>query len=307
MQKTYQDTNVSQCEKCTEKFAGAESREIRKSSIGNSFEETEKSCKKEDFMDKLVDFFKAPGKVLKELFLTAKDNLGFLAVSVIVVALILAVAFGAESYFAKKNGRQRRDDRLKVRRMTLIALLSAIAFVLNMFSVPLGFLPSFYKIDLSELPVLVGAFTLGPVAGVTSEFVKIILNILIGGTTTAFVGEFANFLIGCAFIVPASILYYAKKTKKNAIVGIVLGTAVCIVSGCLLNAFVLLPAYAKAFHMDISGLVAMGTEKNKWISSLTSFAVLAVAPFNFIKCGAVGTITMLVYKKISHLLKDDQL
>ena len=84
-----------------------------------------------------------------------------------------------------------------------------------------------------------------------------------------------------------------------------LGTAVCIAAGCLLNAFVLLPAYAKAFHMDISSLVAMGTEKNGMISGMFSFVVFAVTPFNLIKCGAVGTITMLIYKRISRLLKSD--
>ncbi len=260
---------------------------------------------KGEVMDKIKDFFQAPGKVLGKLLDTAKDNVGFLLLSIAIVALILAAAFGAEAYFAKKRGIPRRNEKLKVHRMTLIALLSAVAFVLNMFSMPLGFLPTFYKIDLSELPVLIGAFTLGPVAGVVIEFIKIVLNVLIGGTTTAFVGEFANFLIGCAFVVPAAILYFARKSKRNALIGIVLGTAVCIAAGCLLNAFVLLPAYAKAFHMDISSLVAMGTEKNGMISGMFSFVVFAVTPFNLIKCGAVGTITMLIYKRISRLLKSD--
>ncbi|MDE7299484.1 MAG: ECF transporter S component [Lachnospiraceae bacterium] len=258
-------------------------------------------------MDKIKKFFQAPGEVLGKLFDTAKDNISFLLLSIAIVAVILAVAFGAEAYFAKKNGTPRRNEKLRVRRMTQIALLSAVAFVLNMFSVPLGFLPTFYKIDLSELPVLVGAFTLGPVAGVVIEFIKIMLNVLIGGTTTAFVGEFANFLIGCAFVVPAAILYFAKKSKRNAVVGIVLGTVVCVAVGCFLNAFVLLPAYAKAFHMDISGLVAMGAEKNGLISGMFSFVVFAVAPFNLIKCSAVGLITMLIYKRISLLLKGGQL
>ena len=255
-------------------------------------------------MDKFKKFCQAPGEVLGKLFDAAKDNVGFLVICILIVALILVVAFGTEYFLAKRNQTSRKSEKLKVRRMTLIALLSAIAFVLNMFSMPLGFLPSFYKIDLSELPVLIGAFALGPVAGVTIEFIKIVLNLLIGGTSTAFVGEFANFLIGCAFVVPASMLYYAKKTKKNAILGIVLGTVVCIIAGCLLNAYVLLPAYSKAFHMDMEKLIGMGTEKNHLIKNMFSFVVLAVAPFNLIKCGGVGVITMLIYKKISYLLKN---
>ena len=254
-------------------------------------------------MDKLKKFFSSPLEVLEKLFGTAKENVGFLLVSVLIVALILGAAYGAEFYLAKKNHTTRRNDRLKVHRMTLIALLSAIAFTLMMFDFPLWFLPGFYKIDLSELPVLIASFTLGPVAGVTTEFLKVFLNVLIQGTGTAFIGEFANFLIGCAFIVPASVVYYSRKTKKNAVVGLILGTLTCIVTGCFMNAYVLLPAYGKAFHMEIENLVAMGTEKNRLISGMFSFVVFAVAPFNLIKCVVTGGITMLIYKKISHLLK----
>lgn len=257
-------------------------------------------------MDKLKQFFSAPGEALGRLFDTAKENAGFLLISAAVVALIVAAAYGAEFYFAKRNRTPRRNERMKVHRMTLIALLSAIAFVLMLFDFPLWFLPGFYKIDLSELPVLIAGFALGPVAGVATEFLKVFLNVLLEGTGTAFVGEFANFLIGCAFVVPASIVYYAKKTKKNAVIGIAAGTVVCILAGCLLNAYVLLPAYGKAFHMEIADLIAMGTEKNGLISGMFGFVVFAVAPFNLIKCVITGLITMLIYKKISHLLKGDE-
>lgn len=257
-------------------------------------------------MDKLKDFFSAPLQALGKLLGTAKENIGFLLVSLLIVALIFGAAYGAECFFVKKNGTSRKNERLKVHRMTLIALLSAIAFVLMLFDFPLWFLPGFYKIDLSELPVLIAAFTLGPVAGITTEFLKVFLNVLIQGTSTAFIGEFANFLIGCAFIVPASVVYYAKKTKRNAVIGILAGTMVCIVTGCFMNAFVLLPAYGKAFHMEIANLVAMGTEKNGLISGMFSFVVFAVAPFNLIKCAVTGGITMLIYKKISYLLKGRQ-
>ncbi|MCQ2495117.1 MAG: ECF transporter S component [Lachnospiraceae bacterium] len=258
-------------------------------------------------MDKLVKFFKNPGEILGKLFDTASNNIGFLLISILVVAVILGLAYGSEFYFSKKAGVARNSEKLRVKRMALIALLAALAFILNMFSFPLGFLPSFYKIDASELPVLIGAFTLGPVAGVVIEFIKIILNLLIGGTSTAFVGEFANFVIGCAFIVPAAIIYYAKKTKKNAIIGVITGTIVCIIAGCMLNAFLLLPAYAKALDMRLEQIIGMGTEKNSAITSMSTFVLLAVAPFNLIKCGGVSVITVLIYKKISHLLKGNDI
>lgn len=258
-------------------------------------------------MDKLKKFFSAPGEVLGKLFTAMKENIGFLLICLLIIVAILGLAYGAEFYFSKKRGEKRRSEKMKVHRMTLIAMLSAIAFVLMMFDIPVGFLPSFYKIDLSELPILIGAFTLGPVAGVTIEFIKIVLNLLIGGTSTAFVGEIANFLIGCAFIVPASIVYYAKKSKKNAIIGLITGTLVCTITGCFLNAYVLLPAYGKAFHMEIEGLIGMGTAVNSMIKDMFTFVVFAVAPLNLIKCGINSVITMLIYKKISHLLKADRL
>lgn len=242
-------------------------------------------------------------KKLAELGTVAAENVGFLVLSVFVVAVIIILAKLAERAADKKHGMVEEKKRSQTRRMVSIAMLSAIAIVLMQFKFPLPFLPGFYKIDFSELPIIIGAFTFGPVAGVVIEFIKVILNLLIEGTTTAFIGEFANFLIGCAFVVPASIVYYFKKTKKNAVLGLILGLVVCTVSGCLLNAYLLLPAYSKAFHMDIEALVAMGTAVNKGIKGLLSFVILATAPLNILKCGIVSILTMLIYKPISRILK----
>ena len=94
------------------------------------------------------------------------------------------------------------------------------------------------------------------------------MNLLLDGTTTAFVGEFANFLIGCYYVVPASLVYYYRKSRKTALLGLILGTLACAVVGCLLNAYLLLPAYSKAFKMDVEALIAMGTAVNKSINSI---------------------------------------
>ena len=104
----------------------------------------------------------------------------------------------------------------KTRTLVEIGMLGAIATVLMLFEFPLPFIaPPFYEIDLSEVPVLVGAFALGPVAGATIEFVKILINLLINGTATAFVGEIGNYIIGCSFIIPAALIYKKKKSKKK--------------------------------------------------------------------------------------------
>lgn len=193
----------------------------------------------------------------------------------------------------------------KTRNMVSIAMLAAVAVVLMLFEFPLPFLPPFYKIGASELPVIIGAFAMGPWAGALIELIKILLNLLLDGTTTAFVGEFANFLIGCSYVVPASLVYYYRKSKKNAVLGLVLGTVTCAVVGCLLNAYLLLPAYSKAFHMDIEALIAMGTAANKAIDSMFTFVLFATAPLNILKCGLVSVFTMLIYKPISRILKGE--
>ncbi|MCF2681845.1 ECF transporter S component [Faecalicatena contorta] len=191
----------------------------------------------------------------------------------------------------------------KVRMMAQIGMLSAIAVVLMLFEIPLPFAPSFYEIDFSEVPVLVGSFAMGPLAGAAIEFVKILLNFAINGTTTAGVGEFANFLIGCAMVLPAAWIYKMNHTRKGAIIGMLTGTLFMAFVGCFLNAFVLLPTYAKAFGMPIDALVGMGTAVNSHITSLTTFVIFAVAPFNLLKGVLVSLIVFLIYKKISPILK----
>lgn len=247
-------------------------------------------------MDKFFEALQGLGKATLE-------NAGFVIVSILcVTALILAAKIG--EYLADmKNGQGKEKRTQKTRRMVVIAMLSAIAVVLMLFEFPLPFLPGFYKIDASELPIVIGAFTFGPVAAVIMEFIKVLLNLLTDGTTTAFVGEFANFLIGCAFVVPASMVYYFKKTKANAALGLALGLVTCTVAGCFLNAYLLLPAYSKAFHMEIDALVAMGTAVNSMINSMLTFVIFATAPLNIIKCAVVSVISMLIYKPISKFLK----
>ena len=202
--------------------------------------------------------------------------------------------------------RRNVTGRSKVRTLAQIAMLGAVATVLMLFEFPLPFIaPPFYELDFSEVPILVGAFAMGPLAGVAIEAIKILLNFVINGTITAGVGEFANFILGCAFLLPASLIYRQKKTKKRAIIGMALGTVIMTVAGCVMNAFVLLPAYGAAFGMPVDAFVQMGTAIYKSINSLFTFAVLAVGPFNLIKGILDSVIVMLIYKRIRVILKGD--
>lgn len=193
----------------------------------------------------------------------------------------------------------------KVRTKTIaqIGMLSGIAVVLMLFEIPLPFAPAFYEIDFSEVPVLVGCFAIGPLAGAVIELIKILLNLAINGTITAGVGEFANFLIGCAFVVPAGMIYKKMHNKKGAIIGMLTGTAIMTIFGCFLNAYLLLPTYAKAFQMPIDALVGMGTAINANITDMLTFVAFAVAPFNLLKGVLVSLIVLLIYKKISPIFR----
>ena len=195
------------------------------------------------------------------------------------------------------------ETRFGVKGMAKIGMLSAIAIVLMLFDVPLPFAPSFYKIDLSEVPVMVGCFAMGPLAGAIIELVKILLNFVFTGTDTAGVGEIANLIIGCALCVPAGLIYKKNKTRKSALAGMAVGTVLMTAVGCIINAFVLLPTYAVAFGMPIDALIGRGSAVNSGITDLTTFVLFAVAPFNLLKGALVSLLVFLIYKKISPIFR----
>jgi riboflavin transporter FmnP len=189
------------------------------------------------------------------------------------------------------------------KKLAFIGLFGAVASVLMFLEFPLPFAPGFYKLDLSEVPVLIGAFALGPISGLFIELIKILVHLVIKGTQTAGVGELANLVIGCSLVLPAALIYRAGKTRKRAVIGMITGTLVMTVVGCFMNAFVLLPAYAAAFGMPMETLVGMGTAVNKAVHDVLTFAVLCVAPFNLLKGIVVSVVTFLLYKHISTLIK----
>lgn len=207
---------------------------------------------------------------------------------------------------ANANTAGKAGSKSDIRTIAQVGMLGAISVILMMFELPLWLAPSFYKMDLSEVPVLIGSFAMGPLAGAMIELVKIILHLVFEGTTTAGVGDFANFLIGCAFVVPAGMIYRKKKSRKSAITGMAVGGIFMIVVGCFLNVFVLLPVYGRAFGVPVEALIGMGTAVNPAITNLATFAVLAVAPFNLLKVVIVSVITLLLYKYISPVLKGNR-
>lgn len=183
-----------------------------------------------------------------------------------------------------------------------IGVLSAMATVFMLFEFPLPIAPSFYELDFSEVPVLIGSFALGPLAGVLIEFIKILINLLINGTDTFFVGELANFLMGCAFVLPAALVYCRKKSLKRAIVGMVLGTLSLVLVGALCNYFLMIPAYVSLAGYPMDAIIGMGAAINPAIKDLLTLIIIAVIPFNLIKGVLCSLLTGLLYKRVSRFL-----
>ncbi len=194
-----------------------------------------------------------------------------------------------------------------VRTIVCVGMLGAISVILMLFEFPLPFIaPSFYELDFSEVPILIGAFALGPAAGVLTELLKILLNLVINGTNTAFAGELGNFIMGCAFVLPAALIYKHKKTRKTAILSLVVGVLFMTAASLLVNALLLLPAYAAAFGMPIQTFIDMGAAINPNVDGIWTFVLLTVAPFNLVKGILVSIVTMLLYKYISPILKGNR-
>lgn len=227
----------------------------------------------------------------------AKANLAFLGVCLLIIAALAVLARLAEHFLPGKRSVS------PARRVSIIAICAAIATVLHVLDFPLLFLaPSFYKLDFSELPVMLCGFYLGPSAVVACEAVKILLKLLFKGTSTAFVGDFANFVVGCSFALPAAVIYHIRKRKSSAIIGLAVGTAVLTVFGSAFNAVYLLPKFAELYGMPLEVIIAMGTEINGGIHSVSTFVLLAVAPLNLIKGAAISLLTLLMYKRVARPL-----
>lgn len=234
---------------------------------------------------------------------TVTENAAYVVIFLAVIVGCFLVAVALEKDAQKKNGVN--EPLFTTRKLAMIGMFSAIAMILHVLDFPIFFAPGFYKMDFSELPVLIGSFAFGPVAGVMMEFVKILLKLCVKGTSTAFIGDLANFVVGCSLILPASAVYSFKKTKKSAIIACIVGTLVMTVFGTAFNAVYLLPAFSKFYGMPMETILAMGTEVNPLAKegSIVSFVVACVAPMNLIKGTLVSVVTLLIYKPLSPIIK----
>lgn len=188
---------------------------------------------------------------------------------------------------------------LNIRTITMTALLSAMAYVLAFVEFPVPLSPSFAKMDLSDFPALIGAFAFGPLSGLLIELVKNALQLLT--TSTGGIGEIANFLMGASYVVTAGVIYKHHKTKKTALLACIAASFVMGAAAALANYFILLPLFET--FMPLDQLIASFAEFLPFIHTKQDVVLFNALPFNLLKGLVIGGVTMLIYKKLTLVLK----
>ena len=184
-------------------------------------------------------------------------------------------------------------------KVAMTGILSAVATILMFLSFSVPFMPSFIKLDVSEMPALIAAFALGPVEGVSVCLVKNLINVFF--STTGGVGELSNFLLGASFVLPAGIFYKIGKTRKNAFIGSLIGALCMALLSLPLNYYVTYPIYTKFMPIEI--IIGMYEAICPGVDGLFSCLLIFNAPFTFFKGMLDVIITFLIYKRISWIFK----
>ena len=181
--------------------------------------------------------------------------------------------------------------------LTRCGLLAAMAVILYYIEIPVV---AFYKLDLSTMPAILAGFAMGPVQGAAVVIVKNLVHML--GTSTACVGEMADILMSCAFVIPASLLYRRNKTRKGALRAMLAGGAAMTVAGVLVNYFILIPAYQVLMNLPLEVIIGMGQKVLSFFDSTLKLVIFITAPFNLLKAAVLSGTTYLLYKRVSPLL-----
>ncbi len=188
-----------------------------------------------------------------------------------------------------------KNQRNKLKVLTVTAMFAAVATVLMYFEMPLPLLPPFLKLDLSSIPILIGSFILGPASAIAMAAVKAFVHLL--STQTGGVGELADFLMTSAFSFTAAAVYRRNHTKRGAVIGCVAGTCALILMAVLANRFLIIPFYAKI--MPLEAIFAACNAVNSRITGMGGYLLYGVVPFNFIKGAVISLLTFPVYKRLS--------
>ncbi len=194
-----------------------------------------------------------------------------------------------------------KDTRfLTTNNLVKISVLGVLSYILMFIHFPLPIFPGFLKIDVAEVPAIIGGFALGPIPGMLIVLIKNILHFLIQ-TSTGGVGELSNFIIGTSYVIPAALVYHHKKDRFHAILGVVAGIISMTAVGTISNTHLIIPFYSKI--MPIEAIIKMGTVVNSRIVDIPTLVLYGITPFNLFKSSLLSLVTILIYKKVSPILK----
>lgn len=182
-----------------------------------------------------------------------------------------------------------------------ISILAAMGFILFLLEIPLPIFPSFLKIDFSDVPALLGAFSMGPLAGLVIELIKNLLHMMLKGDSAG-IGELANFMVGSGFVVTAGIVYKRGKSLKYALIGLIAGIVAMGVVASIGNYFIFLPLYEKVLSFPITAVVGMASKVNPSITNLNTLVIYCILPFNILKGLIISLVVFLIYKRVSPIL-----
>lgn len=189
------------------------------------------------------------------------------------------------------------------KKTVFIGMMGAVSAVLMMLNFSVPFVPGFLKFDISELPALFAGFFLGPVSGCAVIVVKVLLKLLFQGSDTAYVGEAMNIMGSVCFVLPASLIYRWKHTKKGAVLAMVVSSVVVSIAFIFINAYIAFPLYSKLYGMPMEVIVGMGSAINPMITDVPTLMLFSVFPFNLFKHGVTSFVTYLIYKRAGNTLR----
>lgn len=183
-----------------------------------------------------------------------------------------------------------------------MGLLSAIAVLLMQVGLRLPmFFPSFLELDFSDVPAIIGILVVHPWAGVVIPLVKNLLDVLIFGSTTGYVGEASNFVVGVAYLLPLILITKKNKSFKGTLIGVIVGIMTMTITACFTNYFIMIPLYSNFMPMD--KIIQMGTAINPAITDLKSLILLTIVPFNIVKSSLVSTLSVALVKAMLPVMK----
>ena len=188
-----------------------------------------------------------------------------------------------------------------IRKLAVIGIMSAVSAILMMLSFNIPIMPAFIKMDFSELPALITAFSIGPVAGVIVCFIKNLINLPF--TTTAGVGELSNFILGVALVLPAGLIYKKMKTRTGALIGSAIGSLIMAVISIPWNYFITYPAYIKILNFPLEAILGMYQKINPNVNGLLQALLIFNLPYTFCKGIVISLLTFLLYKRLSPIIK----